>query len=125
MTQRSARRTTFRAATVVALSMMALSIRVTGPLAITPAFAGPAEAPCTPTALPTFGGPDGSLMWITTGGLYVGGADTTNQHDDGSPIFAAAYWTNDDFGYHINALPHDPLVDDEVLDVNESNRMID
>jgi hypothetical protein len=82
-------------------------------------------APCTPTALPALGGTDGEVMWITSSGYYVGGATNGLANPDGSPAFQAAYWTHDGSGYHVHALPDDPLVNDEVLDVNENGRMVD
>lgn len=82
-------------------------------------------APCTPTALPALGGTDGEVMWITTSGYYVGGTTNGSTAPDGSLQFQAAYWTHDGGGYHVHALPSDPLVGDEVLDVNESGRMVD
>src|SRR4051794_14184541 len=122
MTQENARRSWIRAAAVVALSTLAIGADC---LAAAPADAVVTEAACTPAALPTFGGPNGSVSWMTSGALYVGGADTTYHWDDGSPVSTAAYWTHDAEGYQIHALPNDPLVDDDVLDVNEHNRMID
>lgn len=124
MTGQAARRKWLRSATVVAVSAMAIFGDGVVP-AQAGAAAANADAPCTLTALPTLGGPNGTVTWMTTGGLYVGAADTTGQWDDGSPVSAAAYWTHDGSGYHAHALPNDPLVDDELLDVNENNRMID
>lgn len=94
-------------------------------VAPTAAVGATTYAPCAPTALPALGGTDGEVMWITTSGYYVGG--TTNGRTDpaGNPVFQAAYWTHDGAGYHVHALPGDPLVGDEVLDVNESGRMVD
>jgi len=123
MAHENARRSWVGAVAVAALSTLAV-----GAGCVASAQASPvvnAEAACTPEALPTFGGPNGSVSWMTTGGLYVGGADTSDHWDDGSPMHTAAYWTHDAEGYQIHALPNDPLVDDDVLDVNENNRMID
>lgn len=118
----NARRRWVRAATAVGLSTLLLGAEC---VATTQAGAVVAEAACTPAALPTFGGSNGAVSWMTSGGLDVGGADTTDHWDDGSSVAAAAYWTHDAEGYQIHALPNDPLVQDDVLDVNESNRMID
>lgn len=82
-------------------------------------------APCTPAALPALGGTDGEVMWITSSGYYVGGTTNGQTNPDGSPVFQAAYWTHNGGGYQVHALPQDPLVNDEVLDVNESGRMVD
>src|SRR5438874_8497511 len=122
MTHENARRSWVGAASVVALTTLAVGANCVAPAQADPVVT---EAACTPAALPTFGGPNGSVNWMTSGGLYVGGADTTDHWGDGSPVFAAAYWTHDAEGYQIRALPNDPLVDDDVLDVNEHNRMID
>jgi hypothetical protein len=74
-------------------------------------------APCTPTELPTLGY-GGGLIWVTDSGLYVGAVGT-------STTLAAAYWMHDTAGYHVHVLPNNPLVDSEVLDSNETGRMIE
>jgi probable HAF family extracellular repeat protein len=115
---------TYRSRTLAALATASatLSLMVAASAAAAPTAT---IAACTPTELPTFAGHNGEVMWITDDGLYVGGTQTDRVHPDGSPVFAGAYWTHDAGGYHIHALPGDPLVDDEVLDVNRSGRMVD
>jgi hypothetical protein len=91
-----------------------------------PALADTPVAPCVPTQLPGLAGTDngGEVMWINDSGLLVGSADTATTGPDGLPLFTATYWTNDGSGYQIHTLPNDPLVNDEVLDVNQHGRMI-
>lgn len=111
-------------ATVVAVAVTAIApLLGTQPAS---ADSAPPVAPCVPTQLPGLPGADGGgeVMWITDGGLLVGSADTTVVGDDGYPIFTATYWTNDGSGYQIHTLPGDPLIYDEVLDVNQHGRMV-
>jgi hypothetical protein len=79
-------------------------------------------APCVPTALPSLVG-SGGVMWMTSSGLTVGAVETA-EVIDGWPVIAAAYWTPAASGYQLHLLPNDPLVNDEVLDVNESGWMV-
>jgi hypothetical protein len=62
-------------------------------------------------------------MWITSSGLAVGAVETAAVFDD-QPVSAGAYWTPAAGGYELHLLPDDPLVNDEVLDVNEHGRMV-
>ena len=110
------------------LSRGALAGAVAALVALVPSGAAAGStgyAPCAPTALPALAGTDGEVMWITSSGYYVGGTANGQTNADGSAQFQAAYWTHDSGGYSVHALPGDPLVNDEVLDVNESGRMVD
>lgn len=81
-------------------------------------------APCTPMSLPSSAAVDGEVMWIINSGLAVGSV-ATGDFVNGNEVTEASYWTYSDGGYQLHLLPNDPLVNDEVLDVNESGRMVD
>ena len=107
--------------TAVCATVALLSIAV-GTARASADAGSPALAQCAPTALPSLVG-SGGVMWMTSSGLTVGAVDT-GEVFEGWPVIAAAYWTPAGSGYQLHLLPHDPLVNDEVLDVNENGWMV-
>lgn len=83
----------------------------------------PTAAPCTPYALPGLPGGtgNGSILTVSNGGLYGGGAE------DSSGTVRATYWTHagSDMtsGWQAHQVPSG-LVGDEIYDINSSGLML-